>query len=150
LGCYCSWHTFQSSSVCVLCGVAMSVLTFLGIGLELLLYLQIPAIAMPCYCHCFVCRLPCITKRCSRVVTKDYVCFHGVDYVLPFCSASMLHYVCIYDQLIGHYTWFLVHVTRSPKADILYINHNTHPPPIEITSSGSDHESHAEEIPLSG
>jgi hypothetical protein len=42
-----------------------------------------------------------------------HVCFHGVDYVLPFCSASMLHYVCIYDQLIGHYTWFLVHVTRS-------------------------------------
>jgi hypothetical protein len=27
----------------------------------------------------------------------------------------MLHYVCIYDQLIGHYTWFLVHVTRSPR-----------------------------------
>jgi hypothetical protein len=27
--------------------------------------------------------------------------------------AFMLHYVCIYDQLIGHYTWFLVHVTRS-------------------------------------
>jgi hypothetical protein len=41
-----------------------------------------------------------------------------MDYVLLFCSASMLHYVCIYDQLIGHYTWFLVHVTRSSKAKL--------------------------------
>jgi hypothetical protein len=36
------------------------------------------------------------------------------------------------------------------EADILYINRNTHPPPIEITTSGSDHESHAEGITLLG
>jgi hypothetical protein len=48
--------------------------------------------------------------------------------VLPFCSASMLHYVCIYDQLIGHYTWFLVHVTRSLKCKSRNFPTTTIPP----------------------
>jgi hypothetical protein len=46
---------------------------------------------------------------------QDNHATNHVRCVLPFCSAFMLHYVCIYDQLIGHYTWFLVHVTRSSQ-----------------------------------
>jgi hypothetical protein len=68
---------------------------------------------------------------------QGYVCDLRIPRPCPACAIRMPH---VTERCSGVAT----------EADNLYINRSNHPPPIEIMSSGSDHESHAEGIPLSG